>query len=189
MADSNPLGDRGKALEDEYFRRKDRELIERLRETAAANALRRELGELTGLDDADVTALQSLGFTAETVALLPFLPLIQIAWAEGGVTDKERQLLVEFARARGIADGSASDAQLSRWLDTPPSREVYDGAARLTRAMLDDSGSVQGLSEGELLDYCERIATASGGLFGRGKISTEERALLASIAGARRSSN
>jgi hypothetical protein len=40
------------------------------------------------------------------------------------------------------------------------------------------------LSAGDLIRYCESIASASGGIFGIGKISAEERALLAKIADA-----
>ena len=57
--------------------------------------------------------LQVLGFTPETVALLPLVPLVQMAWAEGGVSDAERRLILQFARTRGIEEGSGADRQLA----------------------------------------------------------------------------
>src|SRR5690606_19935346 len=119
MANNDAVGsrDHGRDMEEEYFRRQDQELIERMRKQAGADKARRELGEKTGLTDPALIAdLEALGFTPETVALLPVIPVIQVAWAEGGVSTKERALVVDFARKRGIADGSAADAQLQNWL-------------------------------------------------------------------------
>jgi hypothetical protein len=41
---------------------------------------------------------------------------------------------------------------------------------------------VADLSDVDLVEYCEKVAAASGGIFGLGRVSGEERALLASIA-------
>ena len=51
MPDDNPLGERGRAIEDDYFRKRDRELIEKLRQASAAETARRELSEKSGLHD------------------------------------------------------------------------------------------------------------------------------------------
>jgi len=58
---------------------------------------------------------------------------------------------------------------------------VFASATRLIRAML-DSGGAAGLNADDLVAYCESIASASGGVFGIGKISGDERALLSKIA-------
>jgi hypothetical protein len=183
MSDANPLGERGRSLEEDYFRRRDRELIERMRAASAADEARRQMGSLTGLQAADVQELEGLGFTPDTIVLLPLVPLLQVAWAESGVSPEERRLIVDVARARGIAEGSGADAQLSRWLAAPPSPTVFAGASRLMSAMLDAPGSVgRGLTADDLVAQCEEVAAASGGFLGIKKISTEERALLTTIA-------
>jgi hypothetical protein len=41
MAEHDSIAERGRALEDEYFRRKDRELIERMKRAASDEAARR----------------------------------------------------------------------------------------------------------------------------------------------------
>jgi hypothetical protein len=182
MTDANPLAERGRSLEEDYFRRRDRELLERMRAATAATEARRQMESQTGLQDADVQELQTLGFTPDTIALLPLVPLLQVAWAEGGVDAQERALIVQVARARGIADGSSADAQLSRWMTEEPPAAVFAGAARLVSAMLDAPGSAaQGLTRNDLVDYCEKVAAASGGFLGLKKISSEERALLTSL--------
>lgn len=183
--DEDVMGDQEtRSREDEYFWRKDQELIEKMRRAAASDKARRELGRKAGLDDPElVHELSALGFTIDTVDLLPLMPLVQMAWAEGGVTEAERKLIVELARSRGIADGSVADGQLMAWLATAPSPEVFSRSTRLIRAMLASPTQASGvLSAEELVGYCEAIATASGGILGMRKVSGDERALLSQIA-------
>jgi hypothetical protein len=183
MTEQNPLGDRGRALEEEYFRKKDRELLEKMRAVSAAAAVHRELSEKTGLRDAHMLEeLQALGFTPETAVLLPFVPLVQMAWAGDEVTDAERQLILNLASTRGIQEGSAAGRQLRDWLTTRPAPQVFSSAVRLIRAALDSptAGAVP-LTADEMVSYCEQIAAASGGIFGINRVSAEERALLDAI--------
>lgn len=183
MADKDIFSERGRSLEDEYFRNKDKELIEKMRRAARATETRAEMGKQTGLTDPEMLQeLETLGFTPETVVLLPLMPVVQIAWAEGGVTPAERHLIVKLARARGIQEGGAADRQLSDWLDRQPGEYVFTHATRLIRAML--ATPAQGdLSADDLVKYCESIADASGGILGIiGRVSAEERQLLATLA-------
>ena len=84
--------------------------------------------------------------------------------------------------------GSAADQQLSEWMARRPSDEVFARATRLIRAMLDTGTAVDGsLSADDVIKYSESIAAASGGLFGIGKISAEERETLAQIVSALKS--
>jgi len=171
-----------RSREDEYFWKKDQELLEKIRRTAAAEQAKRDMGAAVGLTDPEmIQELQTLGFTTDTVVLLPFMPLVQIAWAEGGVSDAERQLIVKLARSRGIVEGSAADQQLSAWLASRPDAQVFTQATRLIRAMLTSSAPT-GLTADDLVTYCESIAAASGGVFGLKRISAEERALISTIA-------
>lgn len=186
MSEGDFLDDRRRASEDDYFRKKDRELVEKMRAAAAADRAKSELSARTGLSDpALVAELGALGFTPETVSVLPLVPIVEMAWAEGGVTAAERTLLVTLARGRGIAEGSLADQQLSDWLARPPSPAVFERATRLIRAMLDTGSPAGGkLSADELIKYSENIAAASGGILGIGKVSSEERATLARIVAA-----
>ncbi len=182
MADRDSIQERGRSLEEDYFRKKDRELIEKIQRAAEAERAKADIGRAAGLTDPALAAeLLALGFTAETVVLLPLVPVLQMAWAEGGITPAERTLIVNLARNRGVAEGSAADAQLNAWMVNRPGEEVFAGAGRLIRAML-DSGASPGMTADDLVAHCESIASASGGVFGIGKISGEERKLLASIA-------
>jgi hypothetical protein len=184
MPDDNPLGDRGRAFEEDYFRKKDRELIEKMRAASAADDARRELSSRTGLQDpALIQELQALGFSPDTAILLPLVPLVQMAWAEGGVSDAERKLILQFARARGVEESSAADRQLAEWLSKRPDPQVFARAGRLIRAMLDAPTAAAGsLTADDLVKYCEDIAAASGGILGINRVSSDERALLNTLA-------
>ena len=186
MSEGDFLDDRRRASEDDYFRKKDRELVEKMRAAAAADRAKSELSARTGLNDpAPLAELAALGFTPETVSVLPLVPIVEMAWAEGGITEAERKLLVTLARSRGIAEGSPADLQLSDWLARQPSPAVFERATRLIRAMLDShSPAVGTLSADDLIKYSENIAAASGGILGIGKVSPEERATLARIVAA-----
>jgi hypothetical protein len=183
MAEGNFLDDRRRASEEDHYRRKDRELIERMRQAAADEEARTQLSAKTGLSDpALLNDLRDLGFSPETIAVLPLVPIVQMAWAEGGITPAERALLVGLARARGIEDGDPADRLLADWMARQPSADVFARATRLIRATLDAGApDTAAMSADDLIKYCEDIAAASGGILGIGKISSDERATLAKI--------
>jgi hypothetical protein len=182
--DDDAVSRKKRKHEEEYFLKKDQELIEKMRKAAATQRARQDLEARTSLHDPDLlNDLDSLGFTADTVSLLPLVPLIQVAWAERSVSHAERRQIVALARARGIEHGSAADQLLDDWLSRRPPEEVFTRATRLIRAMLAaHSGEMHDLSADDLVKYCEGIASASGGIMGMGKVSVEEREALTQIA-------
>jgi hypothetical protein len=174
------ITDNVRAREEEHFRKKDRELVEKLRQADRDAKANRALEEQTGLQNpAMLLELRALGFTPETIALLPLVPMLQVAWANAGISDEERAMIVNLARTRGIAAGSVADHQLSEWLEHRPSEDTFHKADRLIRAIIDSPGG------GALhMSADELIAHASGGIFGIGRVSREERDALAEIAAA-----
>ena len=179
------ITDHIRAQEDEYFRRKDRELVQMLRKADADAKARRALEQETGLHDPDMLhELDLLGFTPDTVALLPLVPLLQVAWAKAGVSNAERTMILNLARSRGIAEDSPADRQLKAWMDVRPPDETFHKAARLISAIVDAPDHRVTVSADKLLENCERIAHASGGIFGIGVVSPEERAAIEEIAAA-----
>ncbi len=177
------LKNRGKGLEDEYFRRQERELIEKLRQKSEEAAKRKQLSERTGVADEEVLGdLRALGYTPETVSLLHLVPLVQMAWAEGDVSSGERELIVKAARSHGVAAGSDADRQLQTWLAARPSPEFFEKNLRAIRVMLAaQPDAARASSEQDLLSYLTSIASASGGILGFGKVNDEEKKLLEQI--------
>lgn len=183
MADKDAFAERERLLEEDYFRRKEKELIDKMRLRAAAEEQRRRMGEQTGVADEEVLGdLQDLGYTPETVMLLHLVPLIQTAWAEGDVSQKERELIVKAARSRGIEAGTPCDQQLTIWLSQRPSDAFFEKTLRAIRTILQaQPPEARAASEKDLLSLATAIAAASGGIVGFRAVSEEERQILAHI--------
>jgi hypothetical protein len=183
VPERDAFANRGRALEDEYFRKREQELIDKLRRRAAAEATRQQLSEQAGVADEEILQdLQDLGYTPATVSLLHLVPLIGMAWAEGGVSDRERELIIEAARARGVEAGTPADTQLTDWLTTRPSGQTFERNLHAIRAILESLPQAEReVSRSDLLSTATAIAEASGGVLGFRAVSPEERALLARI--------
>ncbi|MBK9706575.1 MAG: hypothetical protein IPO77_06130 [Acidobacteria bacterium] len=184
MDDKNKFKDRERALEDEYFSKKEHELIEKMRNKLAREADRKQIAEETGVTDQDILdALQSLGYNSETISILYMVPLVQIAWAEGYVAEKEREMVLEIARARDIIPGTEAYEKLCELLKEEPPEDFFENSLRAIRYMIkalpDDHRAA---SQESLVEMCTMIADVTGGILGFGNISDEERILIARIA-------
>jgi hypothetical protein len=175
------LRDRGRSLEDEFFRREDKRLMERLSELKAAEASREALGKVSGITKpAVLDKLLELGIRAETVAALSLVPLVEVAWADGTLDAKERRAVIDRA---GMAPDSTAGALLHAWLDRRPDSKLLVAWTHLVHAMSEQLGP-EGTArlKSELLERARAVAAAAGGLFGVGsKISAPEAAMLAKL--------
>lgn len=174
-----------RGLEDDYFRRQEQELIEKMRERARLEAEQGAMAEAIGVANrAVLEQLQALGFDRDTVKLLHLVPLIEVAWVDGQLTRSEAAQIWKAARVHGIEEASPAGRRLSSWLETRPSGDFFRRCLRIIRDILLmlPSGERQSRAR-DLHSCCVEIAAASGGLLGLGsKISAEERALLERIA-------
>jgi hypothetical protein len=183
MSISDGWNDRPRAHEDEYFHKRDQELTERARLRADEEAARARLAERAGVADQGMLGdLQSLGYTAETVMLLHVMPLLGVAWADGQVTDLEREMVVEAARLNGVEAGTTAAAQMEEWLTNRPSDALRDGSVHVLGAILRRRPFAQrAAAERDLISSCTAVASASGGVLGFGRISDPERRALNQI--------
>lgn len=185
MVEKDKFAQREHWLEEEYFGKKNQELIEKMRERRAREEDRQKMSEIMGIDDQEVLeALQDLGYTSETIQLLHIVPLVEVAWAEGGVADREREMIYKIAESRGIRPDSAAHEVLSRWLEEKPSGRFFENTLQAIRVVIELLPEEQReASRRDLITYCSQIASAvASGIFGRGGITSEERALIARIA-------
>jgi hypothetical protein len=171
--------------EDEYFRKIDQENIEKLRRERQLEALRREerAGIAAALHTSEQVAQEALelGFDRETAPLLPLIPLLAVAWADGKITLAEDEAVTQIALNRGIALNSPAHQFLKDLLATRPSDLFFERTTRVIVHMVQgDRTSWVGKSLPEL---CIEVAEASGGFFGFGnKVSPEERVLIQELA-------
>ena len=185
MSSRDAFSDFRRSKEEEFFRKREAELLEKMKLRLRLEAEKKELAEVIGSADEDVLAhLQELGFTRDTVLLLHIVPLVAVAWADGAIADREREEIFEVATHRGIKPGSTAYDQLAGWLNTPPSEEFFREALRITSILI---GSLppeeQEAVKRDLVSYSTLVASASGGILGIGpRISSAEKTVLESIA-------
>lgn len=175
------LRDRGRSLEDEFFRREDQRMMKRLNDLRTAEATAEALAKASGITKpAVLKKLMELGIRAETVAALSIVPLVEVAWADGTLDAKERRTIVDRA---GIARDSTAGALLQAWLDHRPDPKLLTAWTQLIQGMceqLDADGAAR--LKTELLERASAVAAASGGLFAVGsKVSRSEAAMLARL--------
>src|SRR5919109_4846649 len=116
------LGDRRKALEEEFFAKQNQRLLRQLRETTAAKARHEALAAASGITDAAVLAqLAAVDLSSETMAALALVPLVEVAWADGRLEAKERSALLAAAEQAGVRKDSASYQLLEEWFRERPS--------------------------------------------------------------------
>lgn len=168
--------------EENYFRERDRELLEAQRRAEAREAERTAIGAVFGIeDDATLVELQQLGYDAETVKVLPLLPLIRVAWAEGVVTAREREAILASAKASGLGNETVAYHKIQGWLEEPPSDPLYQPSLRLLGKILREGGSNAPRLQ-EIIADCTKVAAASGGFFGFGSsVSDVESAVIERI--------
>ncbi len=127
--------------------------------------------------------LRASGYNRETIPLLHLVPLIQVAWADGEISQDERRQILEAARLHGVEEGSSAHGQLVSWLDARPGEDFFRRSLQAIRAILHAlEPEHRQTRAADLLTLCTKVAAASGGFFGIGrKVSLEEKQLLAEI--------
>ena len=174
------LKSRAKALEESFFARQNEELLEKLRERDRQEQHKKALAAVSGIEnEAVLDRLIELELCSETVAAAALVPLVEVAWADGEVQDKEREAILKAASESGIEDGSTSYQLLQNWLEQMPEAvlmEVWHDYIGALCAELDEAAR-DNLKK-ELLGRAVAVAEAAGGFLGLGKISAGEERVL-----------
>ena len=104
------------------------------------------------------------GAVGARLGLLALVPLVRVAWAEGRVTRRERELITRAARRLGVEEGGAADLLLSGWLKAKPGEEFFEGAFAHLRLLLHDiPGDDSEKLTLDILRLCLLVAQVSGG--------------------------
>lgn len=144
----------------------------------------RSMTAILGVDAVDaVAALHASGFRPSTVSLLDLLPLVELAWADGSISPRERRVLVSAAARRPAVRGQAH-TQLTHWLSERPSEEVFRVSRRALRDWLTraDAG-VATQTRDTLLAESTLVLSDDGGLLGgETPLTPEQQRLLSDLA-------
>jgi hypothetical protein len=159
--------DRERAYEADWANAHDAALLEELRQRGRLEAITKALATKLQADEPELLHRAiALGVTLDTGPAFLLAPLVQIAWAEGKVTDQERETVLRIAVGRGIEEGSPAHAQLVAWLGKRPSDQLFDTAVDVIKAGLAVLPPVEREERVAVFaKACHQVAEASGGLW------------------------
>ncbi len=170
-----------RVMEDSFFRQRDQELLQALREETASKQRRQALSEASGIVDGDLLdRLHELNVSRETLAALCLVPLIAVAWADGTIDAKERRAVLDAAEQKGIAGEHPGYQLLESWLKQKPDAKLLASwkgyVATLSQTL--NEAAANALKQ-DILGRARAVAEAAGGLLGLGnRVSKPEQAAL-----------
>jgi predicted RND superfamily exporter protein/CRP-like cAMP-binding protein len=177
---SSVLETRGRALEDAFFLREAevfRSELRRRSDTGAAGPV-----DAAGADGALVERLAGLGIGAETLTALTLIPLVEVAWADGHMDDRERDAILAGAEACGIAPESPGFGLLRLWLDHPPDPSLLDLWRSYIEAVCDAlSVEARMRLRDAIVGRAREVGASAGGVMGIGAISRAEERVLGQL--------
>ncbi len=178
---------RSSELEEKFFRERDMQLLLALREKTAAEERRKSLAEASGIThDGLLEKLERLGMTGQTLAALLLSPLIEVAWADGTLHEKERLAVMGALRQQGVENEDPAYRLLEGWLRRKPDPKLLEVWKEYV-ASLGEVLSEQEKKElrDDLLRRAREVAESAGGILGFGsKISKQEQKILDELAAA-----
>jgi hypothetical protein len=182
------LEERKKGLEEAFFAKHNRNLLEKLRQKTDEATRREQLISISGIQDPGMLdKLVAAGMDAGSLAALGLIPLLQVAWADGKVQPQEREALLEAAKRVELAEGSTGYQLLTGWFDREPQPELFDLWREYVRAL---RGAMTDETFGEIrrviLERARIVARSAGGVLGVGSVLGSEHDVIKHIEAALR---
>ena len=177
---TNALDERLRAIEDEFFYEVDLKLWKRLRENRLRDEKRQQLNKLMHVQDqAMLDELIEQGIDDESIAVLLFVPLAFIAWADGRVTDAERKTVIEIVSQYARENSDTFVAAVKKWLDRKPNDKLWDAWEAYVQVLREKSpGCVADMITDKLFDYAQRVAEVSHSFLSFNRINAEKQQAL-----------
>ncbi len=179
---ANTLSDRSRTLVDEFFFKEDQKLIQRMREIKKMEETAATLSQVSGIrNETILKKLVELNVPPETLAAAALIPLVETAWADGMVDEKERAAIIQAAEK-----GGASEVQRSlvdEWLKKKPEPRLFKAWTVYMEGLCGELSQAQiNALKVEVTGNARMVAEASGGVLGMGfRISAKEEAVLKKI--------
>jgi hypothetical protein len=180
MITPRPSGGKAQRLVELHVAQQESYVFNRYQRLLLGDFDRRKLRQVSGIEDSDlIHRLYLAGFRADTIMALNTFPVVMTAWASGEVTVNEKRAaeLIIF-EPELIANGPAIE-MFRNWLGEKPSNEWWQlwEEFLVARAAIMPRKRLKGLSRATL-SACRKVAQASGGIWGVGKVSpTEQRVI------------
>lgn len=181
---TDSLDDRRKALEEQFFQQHEKELVQKLKDAAAKETTRDELQKLTGISDTAVLdALASLKLGGAATLVMSLFPVIEVAWADGKIDEKEQAAILEASKSIGLEKATPAYEFLQKWIAEKPEPSWHTLWADYVQALVknmkpDDKALLKATVMGRSLT----VAEASGGFLGVAfRVSDAEKRVLAKL--------
>jgi len=127
MSYRRPLAERERALEDAFFQKETKRLLDAMRDRTTHDEQFEALSRTIGMGDATIIdPLLELGLRESNVTALVMAPLVCIAWADHRMENDERRLIAQSAEELGIEAGSDGAKLLDLWLEHRPHESLLD---------------------------------------------------------------
>lgn len=181
---SDSFDDRRKALEEQFFQKHDKDLVQKMKDAAEKQHSAEEIQKLTGIANSQVLdALANLKVGGAATLVMSLYPLIEVAWADGKLDERERAVILDLARTIGLAKDSAAAGYLDKWLAEKPELSWHtlwaDYVKALAAKMKPDD---KAMLKATVLGRARVVAEASGGFMGLAfRISEAEQKVLTQL--------
>jgi len=173
--------ERARVAEDDYFRRRDAEIVNRTQEAHRVRLEQAALAEALGAVDSEaVVLLHVQGVRQSTAAVVEWLPTVEVAWLDGADQAERHAVRVQFSAEDGTSE--AGLALLDRWLTVCPPEDLFTAGRQALRSRLQAlDADDRRAALARIVAICEAAGRAAGGYFGIGALSQNERRHIESI--------
>jgi len=161
--------ERGRNLEEAFFRQRDAELIEQHRKLHKMKRTLESLREVSGISNSHVLSkLIELEVSTALLSSIAVVPLVEIAWADGKVDEEERKVVLAGAAMSGIKEGSTDYELLENWLKHRPPAKLLEAWTHYISGLCENMSSTERKTfKKEILERAKKVAKASGGIMFR----------------------
>ena len=116
---------RGMYLEEEYHRKKEFELLEKLKGVFQKKMDKDSLREASGVTNEQLLdRMVEIQLKGEMMAAFQLYPLVEIAWADGDLSESEARSVLTAGEEHGIRPGTKAHEMLEQRLHKGPDPEV-----------------------------------------------------------------
>jgi hypothetical protein len=116
-------------LEEEYFRKKDFELLEKLKKVFQKKVDKESIRKATGVtNERLLDRLVEMQLNGELMGAFQLYPLVEIAWADGDLSESEAKSVLAAGEKQGIRPGTTAyrmlEDRLHKGVD-PEARKIW----------------------------------------------------------------
>ena len=172
--------ERKKGLEEAFFTQRDHELLEQLKKQYASEDEVAALQAASGITNRELLQiLVDRGIDASALTALILTPLVEVAWADGQIEERERAAILKAAEAHGVQAASPAHQRLEQMLKQRPDIALVAAWKQYVREISKTlTPEMRAFTKANMVGRAKQVAEAAGGILGFNKISTMEQAVI-----------